>query len=107
MAVREFAAVSANNDQVELVRADEPKADRHYLALLALAAERGEDEVTTAIGMVLRAACVPWPQAVEAALTPCGPAVPSLAALTSELHSYDALISEPFPDCLPLAEVSA
>ena len=78
----------------ELVRADEPKADRHYLALLALAAERGEDEVAAALGAVLRAAGVPWPQEIEAALGAREPGVPVLAAFTPELHSYDALIAE-------------
>jgi len=76
------------------VRADEPKADRHYLTLLALAAERGEDEIAAAIGVVLRAAGVPWPQAVEAALAPREPAAPVMAAFTPELHSYDTLIAE-------------
>lgn len=78
----------------QLARADEPQADRHYLTLLALAAERGEDEVAAAIGAVLRAAGVPWPQAVEAALAPREPAAPAMAAFTPELHSYDALIAE-------------
>lgn len=78
----------------ELVRADEPKADRHYLKLLALAAERGEDEVAAALGAVLRAAGVPWPQEIEAALGAREPGVPVLAAFTPELHSYDALIAE-------------
>ena len=80
----------------QLVRADERKADRHYLTLLALAAERGEDEVAAAVGVVLRAAGVPWPQDVEAALGTREPATPVLAAFTPELHSYDALIAEPF-----------
>ena len=52
----------------QLVRADERQADRHYLALLALAAERGEDEVAAAVGVVLRAAGVPWPHDIAAAL---------------------------------------
>ena len=94
----------------ELARADERKADRHYLALLALAAERGEDEVAAALGVVLRAGAVPWPQDVEAALAPRATAVPVLAAFTPELHSYDALIAEPYPispDAAFVAEVSA
>ena len=70
---------------------------RHYLTLLTLAAERGEDEVAAAIGVVLRAAGVPWPQDIAAALAPREPAVPVLAAFKPELHSYDALIAEPFP----------
>lgn len=78
----------------QLMRADERQADRHYLTLLALAAERGEDEVATAVGVVLRASGVPWPQAVEGALVPSRAEPPTLAAFTPELHSYDALIAE-------------
>jgi len=85
----------------QLVRADEPKADRHYLTLLALAAERGEDEVAAALGVVLRAGGVPRPQEIEAALGTREPAAPVMAAFTPELHSYDALIAE------PVVEVSA
>ena len=78
----------------QLVRAGEAKADRHYLTLLALAAERGEDEVAAALGVLLRAERVPWPQDVAAALSPREPMTPALAAFTPELHSYDALIVE-------------
>lgn len=78
----------------QLVRADERKADRAYLTLLTLAAERGEDEVAAAIGVVLRAVGVPWPEAIVAALGPRETATPVLAAFTPELHSYDALITE-------------
>lgn len=78
----------------QLVRADERKADRSYLTLLALAAERGEDEVAAAIGAVLRAASVPWPEDIMAALGPRETAIPILAAFTPELQSYDALITE-------------
>jgi len=77
-----------------LVRADVAKADRHYLALLALAAARGEDEVAAAVGAILRATGVPWPDHVEAALGQREDAPPSLRAFTPELHSYDALIAE-------------
>lgn len=79
----------------QLSRADERKADRHYIALLALAAERGEDEVAAALGAVLRAAQVPWPHSVEAALAPRECAAPVLAAFVPELQSYDALLEEP------------
>lgn len=94
----------------QLVRADERKADRHYLALLTLAAERGEDEVAAALGVLLRAACVPWPPEVEAALGSRHLAPPSLASFTPELHSYDALIAGPFQpaqDPALVEEVSA
>ena len=78
----------------QLVRADERQADRHYLALLALAAERGEDEVAAAVGVVLRAAGVPWPHDIAAALGQRETVAPLLAAFTPELQSYDALITE-------------
>lgn len=78
----------------QLVRADERQADRHYLALLALAAARGEDEIAAAIGVILRAARVPWPPEVEALLGPRDPVAPVLAAFVPELQSYDALIAE-------------
>jgi hypothetical protein len=94
----------------QLARADERQADRHYLALLTLAAERGEDEVAAALGVVLRAGAVPWPQDVEAALAPRASAAPVLAAFTPELHSYDALIAAPYPhqcDTGCVVEVSA
>jgi hypothetical protein len=87
-----------------LARADAGKADRHYLALLALAAGRGEDAVAAALGALLRAAHVPWPDQVEAALGQREQAPPSLSAFTPELHSYDALIGE---DIAAAAEVSA
>ncbi len=77
-----------------LAQADEPKADRHYLALLALASARGEDEVASAIGVVLRAGEVPCPDAVEEALGLRDETGVSLAAFTPELSSYDALIAE-------------
>lgn len=77
-----------------LKRADSPKADAHYVRLLALAAERGEEEVGAALGVHLRAANVPWPQEVEAALGTRETAPLTLAAFTPELQSYDALIAE-------------
>jgi transposase InsO family protein len=77
-----------------LVRADPPTADRHYVRLLALAAERGEDEVATALGTRLRAASVPWPQDVEAALQAPTSTTVELTSFTPELQHYDALIGE-------------
>ncbi len=77
-----------------LVRADPRKASAHYVQLLALAAERGEDVVATALGVRLRAAEVPWPHAVTALLVTHEPTPLTLASFTPELHSYDALIAE-------------
>jgi hypothetical protein len=52
--------------------------------------------VAAALGVVLREAGVPWPHAIEAALAGRDAAPPVLASFTPELHSYDALIAEPF-----------
>lgn len=89
-----FPRLSFRQAYDQLKRADEPQADRHYLGLLALAAERGEDEVAAALGVVLREAGVPWPHAVAAALGSRDTSPPVLASFTPELHSYDALIAE-------------
>lgn len=89
-----------------LACADAAKADRHYLALLTLASTRGEEEVAAALGAVLRTACVPWPDQVEAALDRRDTAPPSLSAFTPELHSYDALITDELA-VDAIAEVSA
>lgn len=74
--------------------ADEPKADRDYLGLLLLAAERGEDEVAAALGGLLRAGGVPRPPAVEPLVGQRETAPPALATFTPELRSYDELIAE-------------
>ncbi len=89
-----FPRLSFRQAYDQLVRADAAKADRHYLGLLALAAERGEDEVAAALGVMLREADVPWPKAIEARLASRELAPPALASFTPELHSYDALITE-------------
>jgi len=70
------------------------KAVRHYHALLTLAAERADDEVVTAVGVVLRDAGVPWPHNIEATLGHRAASVPILQAFTPELQSCDALIEE-------------
>jgi hypothetical protein len=79
-------------DRLRLV--DEPKADRDYLGVLLLAAERGEDEVAAALGGLLRAGGVPRAQEVEPLLERREMAPPALAAFTPELHGYDELIAE-------------
>lgn len=89
-----FPRLSFRQAYDRLVRADEAKADRHYLGLLALAAERGEDEVAAALGVLLREDQVPWPHEVEAGLESREVTAPVLASFTPELHSYDALIAE-------------
>lgn len=93
-----------------LAGADAPKADRHYLALLVLAAERGEDRVAEALGASLRAGNVPWPADIAAALGTPEAVGPVLAAFIPELQSYDALLTEPLGPIQgtePSLEVSA
>ena len=77
-----------------LRQADELKADRRYIELLALAAQWGEEEVAAAIGALLRRGCVPWPDDVEQSLGKRDTKPPELASFTPELQSYDTLITE-------------
>jgi hypothetical protein len=75
--------------------ADEAKADRQYLRLLALAAELGEDRVADQIGWALRAGEVPSAALLEPRLRQPVVAEPTkLAVFTPELQSYDTLITE-------------
>lgn len=74
--------------------ADEPRADRDYLGVLLLAAERGEEEVASALGAILREGAVPRRQEVEPRLAPREAGAPTLATFTPELQSYDQLLAE-------------
>lgn len=74
--------------------ADEPRADRDYLGVLLLAAERGEEEVAAALGAMLREGTVPRPEEVEPRLAPREAGAPVLATFTPELQSYDQLLAE-------------
>lgn len=74
--------------------ADEPRADRDYLGVLLLAAERGEEDVAAALGAMLREGTVPRPQEVEPRLAPREAGAPTLATFTPELQSYDQLLAE-------------
>jgi hypothetical protein len=78
-----------------LKAAEERTADRHYLQLLSLAAQEGEDRVAAALGQILRAGEVPLFAAVEAGLQAPAPAVAtSVVAFTPDLHDYDGLLQE-------------
>ena len=73
---------------------DEGQADRHYLLLLELAYDRGEDTVADALGELLREGHPPVPDALKERLAK---PVPSLVAITPfipNLRSYDALLTE-------------
>lgn len=70
-------------------------ADRHYLALLALAAAHGEDQVGAVLGAALRAGELPTAAWVEPQVrtTPAAATVPALPVLRPELSAYDRLLA--------------
>ena len=70
------------------------RADRHYLALLALAAAHGEDPVAAALGEALRAGVVPTAAWIEPRVRTTPPPPPSLPVLQPELSAYDALLDD-------------
>jgi hypothetical protein len=69
-------------------------ADRHYVALLALAARTDETQVAAVLGALLRAGEVPHASAVEAQLLIVPPAARDIAVFVPELQSYDQLVQE-------------
>jgi hypothetical protein len=74
---------------------DERGADRHYVTLLDLAYDLGEERVADALGVFLREGLFPLPDAVKERMA--GPAAPTptgLAAFLPNLNVYDALITE-------------
>lgn len=74
---------------------DEPKADRHYVALLELAYERGEEVVADVLGALLREAIAPLPNTVAGRIAePTVAALTALAPFAPTLDSYDRLIEE-------------
>jgi hypothetical protein len=74
---------------------DEAHADRHYVALLDLAYDLGEQAVADAIGALLRDGSLPVPDSVQARMAlPATPAPDLVAVFTPNLAVYDALITE-------------
>ena len=74
---------------------DEAHADRHYVGLLDLAYDLGEQAVADAIGRLLRDGAAPMPEAVKARLAePVTPVPDLIAAFIPNLAVYDALITE-------------
>lgn len=69
------------------------RADRHYLDLLALAAEHGEDEVASVLGAALRAGELPTSAWVEPKVRATPAPAPSLPVLEPELSAYDRLLA--------------
>ena len=78
----------------QLVSAAPDHADRHYVALLALAARSDESQVASVLGALLRAGEVPQASAVEAQLQAAPSSARHLAVFVPELHSYDQLVQE-------------
>ncbi|MHB1097901.1 MAG: IS21 family transposase [Gemmatimonadaceae bacterium] len=69
------------------------RADRHYIELLALAAEHGEDEVGAALGAALREGEAPTQSWVEPRVRATPAPAPSLPVLRPELSAYDRLLA--------------
>jgi transposase InsO family protein len=67
-------------------------ADRHYLALLVLAAAHGENEVCAVIGVALRSGELPTPDWVEPRLRDTAVPSPLMPVLAPELGAYDQLL---------------
>ena len=78
----------------QLVAAAPAHADRHYVALLALAARTDETRVAAVLGALLRAGELPQARAVEAQLQTAPPPARDLAVFVPELQSYDQLVQE-------------
>jgi hypothetical protein len=78
----------------QLVVAAPAHADRHYVALLALAARSDESKVASVLGALLRAGEVPQASAVEAQLQAAPLSARHLAVFVPELLSYDQLVQE-------------
>lgn len=69
------------------------RAGHHYIALLALAAQHGEDEVGAALGLALREGVVPTAAWVEPRVRTELPPAPALPELQPELSAYDRLLA--------------
>lgn len=78
----------------QLVATAPAHADRHYVALLALAARTDETRVAAVLGALLRAGERPQAGAVEAQLQTAPPPARDLAVFVPELQSYDQLVQE-------------
>lgn len=73
---------------------DEGRADRHYLLVLDLAHDRGEDSVADALGQLLREGHTPTPDAVKLRLAQPTPSVVTITPFVPSMGSYDALLTE-------------
>jgi len=78
----------------QLLAASPTQADRHYVALLALAARTDETQVAAVLGALMRAGDAPYASAVEQHLQFSPSPARDLAVYVPELHSYDLLVQE-------------
>ena len=78
----------------QLAAAVPTHADRHYVALLALAARTDEAQVAAILGALLRAGELPQASSVEARLQTAPPPARDLPVFVPELLSYDQLVQE-------------
>jgi len=77
-----------------LAAADPGKADHHYLGVLLLAHEIGEDSVALALGELLRKGILPGPDALKALLAAPKANAIQLDAFPPSLAGYDQLLKE-------------
>jgi hypothetical protein len=77
-----------------LVATAPDRADRDYVAVLALTARTDEAQVADILGALLRAGEPPQADAVEFRLQTAPAPARDLAAFVPELHSYDQLVQE-------------
>ena len=75
-----------------LAAADPGNADRHYLHMLLLAHELGEDSVAQALGELLRKGTLPGPDAVKALLAAPKTNAIQLDPFRPNLAGYDQLL---------------
>ena len=77
-----------------LVATGPDRADRDYVAVLALTARTDEAQVADILGALLRAGEPPRADAIKLRLQTTPPPIRDLAAFVPELHSYDQLVQE-------------
>ena len=77
-----------------LVATGPDRADRDYVAILALTAGTDEAQVADILGALLRAGEPPRADAIKLRLQTTPPPIRDLAAFVPELHSYDQLVQE-------------
>jgi hypothetical protein len=87
-----FPTVVYRQAHERLLAFDEPRANRHYLQLLQLAVDEGEDKVGEVIATCLREAVAPTPAKVRARLKKEPEPPPVLSPFVPQLGGYDRLL---------------